>query len=514
MPLATDSILIPGQIIADRYVVLRAYPLTESGYYDVADLKCGRCGQRNQPTSTGFCQSCQAPLPPYLLRETAASQSSLKQEELIRLSQSSPFILPHLKIGPHGHRAYILLPHLAQWRSLAKVKIPVSPGQIVAWSRDFAGALAALSAGHFYLDLTPSLIEKFIIEGETIRLADLLACRRIKSVNADHPSDIWLLAGFIYYLLTGQHLSRPANPQKLVGLPQPLRVVLERVMNRSYSSPDEVLEDLGRNRSPDDYGLSLKPASGKASDPGKTRQNNEDTLYVLEVTRVQESRGVPLGLYLVADGMGGHQAGEIASRTVSKIITERVLNAEVIPGLKFTTRRLDATPESVLRSAIQEANHALYTQARAKGNNMGTTLTVALVIGDTVTIANVGDSRTYLLRGEKLEQVTADHSLVASLVAAGVIQPEEVRSHPQRNVILRNLGDKPEVEVDIFSRTLERGDQLILCSDGLWEMISDEEIKRGVRTLGGPQAASQALIDAANRAGGEDNVTAIVVKME
>lgn len=515
VPLHAGSALSPGQVIADHYVVLRSYPLTQSAYYDVADLRCSRCGQLSQSAANGLCQQCQSPLPLYLLRESPAGQGDLGQEELVRLSQSSPFIVPHLQIWRQELRTYVWLPHLAQWRSLAKVKRPVSPEQIISWSRDFAGALAILS-NQAHIDLnSSSLIEKFIIEGETARLADLSACRLVEQDKENQFHDTWLLAGFIYYLLTGQDLNRRDNPQKLVDLAQPLRGVIERVMKRDYRNLDEMLEDIARNRSSDDYGLSLKPASGKASDPGRVRQNNEDALLVFEMTRVQESRGVPIGLYLVADGMGGHQAGEVASSTIQKIVTERVLNAEVIPGLRFTTRRLDATPESVLRSAIQEANRILHAQARAKGNNMGATLTVALIIGDTATIANVGDSRTYLLRGEQLRPITADHSLVASLLAAGVIQPEEIRSHPQRNVILRNLGDKPEVEVDIFSQPLQRGDQLILCSDGLWEMVLDEKIKQLVRTTpGGPQAACQALLKAANAAGGEDNVTVIVVKME
>jgi protein phosphatase len=145
---------------------------------------------------------------------------------------------------------------------------------------------------------------------------------------------------------------------------------------------------------------------------------------------------------------------------------------------------------------------------------MGTTLTAALVIGDAATIANVGDSRTYLWRNGVLRQVTRDHSLVASLVQAGMVKPEEVRGHPQRNQVYRTLGVKPDVEVDIFTETLQRGDRLILCSDGLWEMVGDAEIGRTVGQARSPQEACRTLIQQANKAGGKDNVTVIVVKME
>lgn len=265
---------------------------------------------------------------------------------------------------------------------------------------------------------------------------------------------------------------------------------------------------------PGDYILGVKPISGKDSNIGNVRQVNEDSLVVLEVTRVQESRGVPLGFYVVADGMGGHKAGEIASRTVNKIVTEKVLNAEVIPGLASTTRKLDETPASVLIGAIQEANRVLNTAARRQDSDMGTTLTAALIVGDTVTIANVGDSRTYLWRNGVLRQVTKDHSLVASLVEAGIVQPSEVREHPQRNQVYRSLGTKPDVDPDIFVETLQRGDRLILCSDGLWEMVQDAEISRIVGRARSPQEACRALIQKAKDAGGDDNITVIVVKLE
>lgn len=265
---------------------------------------------------------------------------------------------------------------------------------------------------------------------------------------------------------------------------------------------------------PGDYVLGVKPVSGKDSNIGNVRQVNEDSLVVLEVTRVQESRGVPLGFYVVADGMGGHRAGEIASRTVNKIVTEKVLNAEVIPGLASATRKLDETPATVLTGAIQEANRLLNAAARRQGSDMGTTLTAALIIGDTATIANVGDSRTYLWRGGVLRQVTQDHSLVASMVAVGVLTPAEAQSHPDRNQVYRSLGTQPDIEPDIFTETLQRGDRLILCSDGLWEMVRDPEISRIVGRARSPQEACRTLIQKAKDAGGDDNITVIVVKME
>lgn len=265
---------------------------------------------------------------------------------------------------------------------------------------------------------------------------------------------------------------------------------------------------------PGDYVMGVKPVSGKDSNIGNVRQVNEDSFIALEFVKVQESRGVPVAFYVVADGMGGHRAGEIASRTVNKIIADRVFNAEVLPGLSSATRKLTDTPGGVLTAAIQTANQTLHRAAREQGSDMGTTITTALLIGDTATIANVGDSRTYLWRDGTLRQVTRDHSLVASLVEAGMLQPAEMREHPGRNQVLRSLGTKPDVTPDIFTETLQRGDRLILCSDGLWEKVLDADINRIVARARTPQDACRVLIQRAKDAGGEDNITVIVVKLE
>jgi serine/threonine protein phosphatase PrpC len=197
-------------------------------------------------------------------------------------------------------------------------------------------------------------------------------------------------------------------------------------------------------------------------------------------------------------------------------VTDWIVKAKVLPDLQKATRRLTSEdmPGALLAQAIQRANEVLLRQGQVQNSDLGSTVTAALIIGDVATVANVGDSRTYLLRDGRLEQITRDHSLVAGLVYAGIIDSEEVRTHPQRNQIYRCLGHKPDIEVDVFTRQLQTGDVLVLCSDGLWEMVTDTEIQRIIADTRSPQKACDALVAAANHAGGQDNIGVIVVEME
>jgi PPM family protein phosphatase len=227
--------------------------------------------------------------------------------------------------------------------------------------------------------------------------------------------------------------------------------------------------------------------SAGLSDPGRKRRRNEDA-YVLEPP-----------LFAVADGMGGAQAGELASS-----LAAAALRDDSGAAGEDGERRVD--------ELIQEANRRVYQrQSRdAAASGMGTTMTVALVEDGTVAIGHVGDSRAYLIRGRSLEQLTEDHSLVAELVRSGKLSPEEAEAHPQRSVITRALGTDPNVDVDTFSVETKPGDVFLLCSDGLTSMVGDEAILSEVeRNRGDLKAAAKALVRAANRGGGEDNITVV-----
>ncbi|GCF06556.1 protein phosphatase 2C domain-containing protein [Dictyobacter arantiisoli] len=255
------------------------------------------------------------------------------------------------------------------------------------------------------------------------------------------------------------------------------------------------------------------------SDAGTVRRSepNEDSTLTLTLERVHESISTPVGLYVVADGMGGHANGQGASRTTIALIAERVTRELLLAPLQAekageaVPATDDETYKELLRGAIEGANTTLCQINQKDKSDMGSTLTGFMIIGDHAYIFNVGDSRTYMLRDEKLYQLTNDHSLVGQLVAGGLIEPDDVYTHPQRNQIFRSIGDKQNVQVDLFTQQIHPGDILLSCSDGLWEMVRDPQITDLLNQAPDPQAACTQLIEVANANGGEDNVSAVVV---
>ncbi len=248
---------------------------------------------------------------------------------------------------------------------------------------------------------------------------------------------------------------------------------------------------------------------GAGSDAGVVRSGtpNEDSLLTLQGMHLTSQGLLPLGLFVVADGMGGHAHGREASRTAVQTISD-----VVAPVLLRPNAEAELCAE-LLKDGAQRANLAVYQRNHQQTHMMGTTLTAALVFDTTAYVVNVGDSRTYLYRpGKGLKQITRDHSVVARLVERGVITPNDIYSHPKRNEIYRCLGEHAAVELDTFQVTLQPEDVLLLCSDGLWEMVHDNIIEKIVRSSS-PHASqiSSMLIQAALNNGGADNVSVVVV---
>ncbi|HEU6445604.1 MAG TPA: Stp1/IreP family PP2C-type Ser/Thr phosphatase [Gaiellaceae bacterium] len=231
-------------------------------------------------------------------------------------------------------------------------------------------------------------------------------------------------------------------------------------------------------------------ASTGLSHAGRKRRHNEDS-YVIEPP-----------LFAVADGMGGAKAGEVASGLAAAALKE--------PGED------GASGEERVAALIREANRRVFRRAAEdqEAAGMGTTMTVALVESDRVAIGHVGDSRAYLVRDGRLEQLTDDHSLVAELVRSGRLTPEEAEIHPQRSVITRAVGTEPDVDVDTFSVQGNAGDLFLICSDGLTDMVDEGTILQAVEgNRGDLDEAAKVLVGAANRGGGEDNITVVVFEL-
>lgn len=249
---------------------------------------------------------------------------------------------------------------------------------------------------------------------------------------------------------------------------------------------------------------------GARTDTGLVREHNEDCL---DVHVYAEQDGPALGLFVVADGVGGQAAGEVASRLATQVIWDVIRETVWLPALEGEPV-LPETMEVRIAQAVQSANQAVYRQRTEQGTDMGTTVTLALLRGPSAVIANVGDSRTYRWNAGGLQQLTVDHSLVQSLIEAGQLEPDEVYTHPHRNIIHRSIGDRPRAEIDTFVYELKPGDRLVLCSDGLWEMARDEGIEEFLLLEPDPQTACDALVDRANLAGGVDNISVIVVEIQ
>lgn len=230
---------------------------------------------------------------------------------------------------------------------------------------------------------------------------------------------------------------------------------------------------------------------------GMQRKVNQDYVYCNK----EAVGGLP-NLFIVADGMGGHKAGDFASKCCVE---------SMVDTIKDDTLR---SPVSILEHAIQKANNIVLAESQnhIEYEGMGTTVVVATIVDHILHVGNIGDSRLYVIR-DRIEQITEDHSLVESMVRTGEIMPEDARFHPNKNIITRALGTNTEVKADFFEVELDEEDTVLLCSDGLSNMVDDLEIQRVVKESSDVETASEALVELANQNGGADNIAIVMIQV-
>jgi len=513
-----------GALIQKRYVVKAVEASGEQvNIYRVEDLiparQCTHCGMVASEPQQLACPVCgrdmsKAPVKNlhYTVQESADPQAFSTEAQWLEMGVAYPGLILPLVVfveSPYGAaRSYRVEPELS-FISAAKLPLPQEVNTVLTWGTALAQAMSYLHQNRIALravNLSHIVIVKKRAFWVNFNRAHLVPAEEQATIGDVFARDVQALASTLLYLATGR---QQLNAEEV--LPQRMQDVLARAITRPQmvsaallaSQLNDVLQELRHPQS-------ITLAVGYRSDVGQSRSLNEDSLLALDVARVYRSLNQPVGIFVVADGMGGHQAGDVASqmacRTLAQMATHEVLEpataGQPLPDVK-----------AWLVHATQAANQAVHEHRESMHNDMGTTLVMAFVVGDTATVANVGDSRCYHLSADAIAQVTTDHSLVERLVVAGQITREEAAHHPQKNVIYRVIGDKLSLDVDLFDRRLAAGEALLLCSDGLSGMVSDRDIWTIWQDAASPQEACDRLIEAANQAGGSDNITAVIVQV-
>lgn len=493
-------------------------------YYLAYNTRCNKCNQLNPGRTTQLCTACGEPFEECLIQHS--SPSCLPADEpartwLQKLSCANiPGMLPYQHIFDQNEQQFLVMTVPPPgWQTLASLTLPQPEDLALEIIHNLARFIQALHSsnlaffGDEYLDPRYTILITYTQQVLASDLTGSLQTRHAHSLAALQRKDIRILARLLYLLVTGHELRTTS-----LDAPKGLQKAIELARANQYATLQTFLDDLQPAPAIQEISRGLRQTAGYATHVGNVREHNEDFVGTYSFAVEQNPGESQTGLYIVADGMGGHQAGERASKLVTQTIMDKIHQLQAVPALKGSTRFLGQamSASEVLVDAIQQANTLLVhtRQSASTGNDRGTTLTAVLIIGNSAIIANVGDSRTYLIRKNSLQQVTKDHSLVASLVSAGLISHEEARSHPQRNQVYRTLGDKSELEVDVFPQVVSVGDCLLLCSDGLWEMVRDETIQDILLNASSPQSACDGLVQAALQAGGEDNISVIVVRLE
>mgnify|MGYP001032184854 FL=1 len=489
-----------------RYTVVEHSPEQGPRYRVCTNPACGAVHPPTCDELEQHCTQCGSPLessaPQFLLQEArqpifgAAAEVASRPGGLVHPSVRAP--LAYFSEMVNGEMRYCLVTP-----NTSALPARIEPAQVLPWGMQLAQGLDYLHQNQ--LSFAGQINETcFGLDGSHPVWVNFRNCNvPPEMVASAQPADVRALAAYIYQWLTGknQYSFEPGIPSAINRLFQ------QALAGPGYESGAALAQGIEAALSDSATQPSVDFRLGRRTDKGMERQLNEDSLATFELSRSLQSVSQPLGVFAVADGMGGHSAGEIASGTIVNIIARRMLTLDPLQPASTDERT------TWLKQTVEAANKAVFDLRKSAGTDMGSTLVIAIVDGLQATLAHAGDSRIYRLNAEGIQQVTTDHSLVERLVATGQITREEARHHPQRNVVYRTIGDKTNVEIETSTHTLTPGDYLLLCSDGLSGMVEDRYIHKIVLDAACPQEACDQLIAAANAAGGEDNISVVLVQV-
>jgi serine/threonine protein phosphatase PrpC len=351
-------------------------------------------------------------------------------------------------------------------------------------------------------DATPPQIEKAAEPVNTVKSSDPLATGELSPPEGMIMDDDIVIAKLDETMPVPDDLDDPTVPDRVpdLGDTKPSPNVVPLGITRPLPDADQLVTT-----------VSGHIVFGLASDQGMVRLNNQDSAFAFFFTSKSVDEYPDFGVFVVADGMGGHSEGEKASAISARIVATEIMQRVYLPLLQGKETGDVGQPTIVesLVEAVQKAN----IMVREKVADGGTTLTAAVVRGEAAHIAHVGDSRAYWIENQKeIVQITRDHSVVQRLIELDQLTPEEAEHHEQRNVLYRAIGQNDEVEVEIHRKRLVSNSHLMICSDGLWNMVPNEEILEVIKTTPDPQEACDKLIALANTHGGSDNISVILVK--
>jgi serine/threonine protein phosphatase PrpC len=546
--------------------------------------KCPQCG-RISASSLADCPHCGTVLigiPTadfYLMAESHIPAALMQDPGIMDLNLYHPNLVPVIDFFSHkpfGHTRYYAVAEPRQGVRLSQLSLPRSGGQVLNWAMQLADALdylhsrGVVGAG--------AEADDILVQGDRASLASLQNARtHVESADEmtqQQVIDLARLAGTMYEAYTGYPAAM--SPEGILPMPSSAPEQVGAAFRTAIEPAQGIAQPVSAARWRDLLAVALeavaeleRPGTPVAftaaglTNPGRLRDNNQDSFGMTEFVQGSAERPLRIGLYVIADGLGGHKGGEIASALAVQAFYGEVMARVVSPLIAAPAERSTLNNEAIFAGmvrAVQSANERIYRARDNRLNDMGTTIVAALVIGGKAYIVNVGDSRLYhyarprgsaeaavretapIFKGTTplagtaplmpptatdvpadavaepidrteytLSQVSVDHSLVHRLVELGQLDPEEAKVHPHRNFIYRSLGGPPPVEVDTFVRTLQPGDRILLCSDGLNSMVEDEMIEGVLAAADDPNLAAHNLIELANEAGGHDNITTIVI---